>query len=231
MHAAKFVCAATAILFGAIALESTAAAQTFVPYHEDPAPNTGPTYNWITNCYDAPGGTNSFCPHANVAPSRRSVPAVDPCFIAQNAMRPCKPKPVPQVGVWGAIATAPNMGWGSIGNRPTEAAARAEAIRLCQSKNPGSICKVAVAVPDACVALAMSDADNISRISGPIGAVDVAENNAMLQCQRAGGRSCVIKKSLCADGINHVSGGNTEFVNGHPIHVPQGGGRPFGRRM
>ena len=47
----------------------------------------------------------SVCYNANVGNSRpRPVPTVDPCFIAQNAMRPCKPKLVgvdPQtVGTW-----------------------------------------------------------------------------------------------------------------------------------
>jgi hypothetical protein len=103
--AMRFVWVAIAILFGAIALESTASAQDYIPYHEDPTPDTGPVYNGITNCYDAPGGIASFCPNANVGTaSGHPVPTVDPCFIAQNAMRPCKPEPVgvdpKTVGIW-----------------------------------------------------------------------------------------------------------------------------------
>jgi hypothetical protein len=106
-RAVRYVCVATAILFGAIALESAASAQDqdFVPYHEDPTPDTGIHYNGITNCYDAPGGLASFCPNANAGTANsHPVPTVDPCFIAQNAMRPCVPEPVgvdpKTVGVW-----------------------------------------------------------------------------------------------------------------------------------
>jgi hypothetical protein len=154
--------------------------------------------------------------------------------IEYNPYLPCLnppgPKPAPLPDVWGAIATAPNMGWGYVQSRSTEAAAIAEAIRQCRLKNPDSVCKVVVTVPDVCVALAMSDPDNISTIGGPIGAVNVAEGGAMLKCKRAGGRSCVIKKSFCADGIQHVTRGETVFSNGNPIFIPQGGGLPFGRR-
>ena len=104
----KAIWAATAILFGAIVLDPAAWADDFVPYHEDPTPDYAPVYNGITDCYDAPGGLASFCPRANnnggVASNQR-VPYVDPCFIAQNAMRPCTKKPPvgvnpKTVGVW-----------------------------------------------------------------------------------------------------------------------------------
>jgi len=85
--------AAIAILSGAVALQPAASAQDFIPYHEDPTPSYAPVYNMNTDCYDAPGGLASCCPHANGGTaSSRTVPHVDPCFIEQNAMRPCKPK-------------------------------------------------------------------------------------------------------------------------------------------
>ena len=106
--AVRFACAAMIVLFGATAPDSRAWADDFIPYHEDPTPDYGPVYNGITDCYDAPGGLASFCPHAhahgNAGVTNRWVPRVDPCFIAQNAMRPCTKKPVgvdPRtVGVW-----------------------------------------------------------------------------------------------------------------------------------
>ena len=99
---------AMAILFSAIVLVAQASAQDdFVPYHEDPSPNYGPVYNEVTDCYDAPSGLASFCPHGNAnggTANNPLVPRVDPCFIAQNAMRPCVKNPVgvdPRtVGVW-----------------------------------------------------------------------------------------------------------------------------------
>ena len=97
----------TAVLFGAIALGSPAWADDFVPYHEDPTPSYAPEYNLATDCYDAPGGLASFCPHANNnggAPANQWVPHVDQCFIDQNAMRPCKKKVVgvdpKTIGIW-----------------------------------------------------------------------------------------------------------------------------------
>jgi hypothetical protein len=95
--------AAIAIAFGAIALGSAASAQDFVPYQESPTPDYGPVYNGVTNCYDSPGGVASFCPGGGGG-TTRTVPWVDPCFIAQNAMRPCTPQPVgvdpKTVGTW-----------------------------------------------------------------------------------------------------------------------------------
>jgi len=86
----KCVWVAIAIVLGAIALERAASAQV---------------YNSITNCYDSTDGNASFCPNANVGTaSSHPVLTVDPCFIAQNAMRPCTPEPVgvdrETVGIW-----------------------------------------------------------------------------------------------------------------------------------
>jgi len=80
-RATRLVCAATAFLVGGAALESTALAQ-------------GAAYNYISGCYDDPAGiAPPVCPNANAGNSRpRTVLTVDPCFIAQNAMRPCKSK-------------------------------------------------------------------------------------------------------------------------------------------
>jgi len=98
---------AMAALIAAFALGGAAWADDFIPYHEDPTPNYAPEYNFATDCYDAPGGLASFCPHANNnggAANNQRVPYVDPCFIAQNAMRPCTKDPVgvdpKTVGTW-----------------------------------------------------------------------------------------------------------------------------------
>jgi hypothetical protein len=42
------------------------------------------------------------------------------------------------------------------------------------------------------------------KLASPTGATNFASGNATLQCQRAGGHSCQIAVSFCADGINHV---------------------------
>ena len=106
-RAMRRVGAAMPILFGAMALQSTAAADDFIPYHEVSPPIPAPIYNEATDCYDAPSGLGSFCPRANNnggTASTRTVPYVDPCFIEQNAMRPCTPKIVgvdpKTIGTW-----------------------------------------------------------------------------------------------------------------------------------
>ena len=44
-------------------------------------------YNPITNCYDSTSGLASFCPQGN--PNAAPKVGYDPCFLQQNAMRPC----------------------------------------------------------------------------------------------------------------------------------------------
>lgn len=101
----SWVWIAMPIAFGAMISEPTASADDFIPYHEEPTPSPAPIYNDVTDCYDAPSGLGSFCPHANSGiANTRPVPYVDPCFIEQNAMRPCTPKIVgvdpKTVGTW-----------------------------------------------------------------------------------------------------------------------------------
>ena len=80
------ICVAVAVVLGVIALEPTASAQV---------------YNPITNCYDSTDGNASFCPGGGGGGGGggRPVPHIDPCFLAQNAMRPCTSQPSKPVGV------------------------------------------------------------------------------------------------------------------------------------
>jgi hypothetical protein len=77
-----------------------------------------------------------------------------------------------------------------------------------------------VAVADVCVALATSDAEKVFAIGGPTGAGNFADSAALLKCQRAGGKSCVIARSICGDGERHELQGQTTYSNGNPIFVP-----------
>jgi hypothetical protein len=134
--------------------------------------------------------------------------------------------PPPKPDVWGAIAVSPSLAWGSSWNFNSQQAAEAEALRRCNQHTPANthkaVCKIAVSVADVCVSLATSFHDKIYAIGGPAGAVNFAENNATLLCKRAGGRSCAITSSFCADGVRHVLQGQTIFSNGNPIFVPNG---------
>ena len=76
-----------AIVLGMIAVERAASAQV---------------YNPITNCYDSTDGMASFCPGSDGGGGgggSHPIPRIDPCYIAQNAMRPCTSQPSKPVGV------------------------------------------------------------------------------------------------------------------------------------
>ena len=140
--------------------------------------------------------------------------------------------PPPKPDVWGAIAIAPDLNWGTSWNFKTKEAAQAEAIRRCQSQHGAGSCKVATIVADVCVSLAISAAEKIYHVGGPTGAINFADDNAKLLCQCAGGRNCVIATNFCADRERHMLQGQTVFSNGNPIVVPAGQTMPggFGRR-
>ncbi len=91
-------------------------------------------------------------------------------------------------------------------------------------------CQVVKTVPDFCLALAISPSERTAFVGGPIAAANIAEENAVLQCWRAGGRSCHIVVSFCADGKKHVLRGETMTQGTNPIFVPQSG-RAVGRRF
>jgi hypothetical protein len=112
------------------------------------------------------------------------------------------PPPLPDV--FGAIAVATNLDWGTAWNFKSEAAAQAEALRRCKAASHRTDCKVAVTVADVCVSLSISKPNRLYAVGGPTGAVNYAEANSNLHCQRAGGKACVIATSFCADGIRHT---------------------------
>jgi hypothetical protein len=140
--------------------------------------------------------------------------AENPCPPGQgnNNSEPSK------ADVWGAIAVSPTTLYAiSSRNYGSEQAAKIAALKACSVKGARD-CVIAVTVADTCVALAISKAEKIRAVGGPTGALNFATGNAMLHCQRAGGRSCQIATDTCADGIDHE------------ISLPQNS-VPFGRRM
>jgi hypothetical protein len=141
-----------------------------------------------------------------------------------------RPRPPPKPDVWGAIAVSAGLDWGTSWNYQSEQAAKTEALRRCQLHAKPGACRIAVSVADVCTALVMSDADKLWRIGGPTGAVNFAEANGKLLCQRAGGKACKVAVSFCADGVRHELKGETVYSNGNPIFVPEGqSATPYGR--
>jgi hypothetical protein len=137
-----------------------------------------------------------------------------PHYSCENQHR--MPAPPPEPDVWGALAVSPStLAQGHSWNFPTEAQAAKRALAECQAQHV-SDCRVVVTVADVCVSLAASEGDKVYAVGGPIGAANYADGNAMLKWQRAGGRSCAVVVSFCADGIRHVIG--------------EPSGAPFGRR-
>ncbi len=132
-----------------------------------------------------------------------------------------KPAPPPLPDVWGALAVSPStLLWGSSWNWKSQKEAESEALRRCHLAGGQGACKIIVTVPDVCASLALSSAQKIISVGGPAGAANFADNNAILRCQRAGGKSCAVVASFCADGIRHVLNGQTINSNGNPIYVP-----------
>lgn len=112
--------------------------------------------------------------------------------------------PPPEPDVWGSIAISTSLKWGISWNFKSKEAAEAAAMARCKTASSVHDCKVAVTVADVCVSLALSAPQRLYAIGGPTGAVNYADANANLHCQRAGGKSCVIATSFCADGIRHI---------------------------
>lgn len=139
------------------------------------------------------------------------------CDEGPNVTNAYTPPPLPDV--FGAIAVATNLDWGISWNYKSEAEAKAEALRRCKLVSHRNDCKVAVSVADVCVSLSISKANRLYAIGGPTGAVNYAEANSNLHCQRAGGKACVIATSLCADGIRHT------------VPMNDGTAVPFGRSV
>ena len=127
------------------------------------------------------------------------------------------PPPLPDV--FGAIAVDTDLNYGTAWNYKSEEAAKNEALRRCKSVSRRSDCKVAVSVADVCISLSVSKINRLYAIGGPTGAVNYAEANSNLHCQRAGGKACVIAASFCADGIRHI----VPLENGTKV--------PFGRSL
>jgi hypothetical protein len=110
----------------------------------------------------------------------------------------------PLPDVFGAIAVDTSMNYGTAWNYKSEDVAKTEALRRCKAVAQRSDCRIAVLVADVCISLSVSKINRLYAIGGPTGAVNYAEANSNLHCQRAGGKACVIATSFCADGIRHT---------------------------
>jgi hypothetical protein len=142
-------------------------------------------------------------------------------FNSGEAARKTPPKP----DVWGAVAMSPGaVAWGVAWNYKSEASAKTEALARCRkAKVGGTACQVIKTVADVCLAIVASNPEKVAVIGGPTGASNFAEGNGQLLCQRAGGKSCKVLESFCADGQKHVLQGQTVYgAGGNPIFVPQG---------
>lgn len=114
-------------------------------------------------------------------------------------------QPPPEPDVWGAIAISTSLRFAKSWNYKSQQAAETAALSTCRSVSPIKDCKIIVSVADVCVSLAISNPERLYAVGGPIGAANYADGNAYLRCQRAGGKSCVIVESFCADGIRHIT--------------------------
>jgi hypothetical protein len=108
-----------------------------------------------------------------------------------------------KVDVWGAIAASPTtLASGNAWNFASQQDAGARALKECAA-NGARDCKVVAAVANVCVAYAASLPEKAYGVSGAVRTTKAASSDALAQCQRAGGRSCVVDVSFCADGVRH----------------------------
>ena len=114
----------------------------------------------------------------------------------------CSPSQGPsKVDAWGAVAASPTtLASGNSWNFASREDAHARALKEC-ADNGARDCKVVAAVANDCVAYAASMPEKVYGVSGAVRTTKVAKGDALAQCQRAGGRSCVVDVSFCADGV------------------------------
>lgn len=131
-----------------------------------------------------------------------------------------EPRRAPKPDVWGALAvSASTLASGTSWNYNTADAANQAALDGCRERG-GIDCKIVKSVADVCVSLAVSSPQKLFTVGGPTGAGNFADDAALLKCRRAGGKSCIVQASFCADGERHDLFGHTVFSNGNPIFVP-----------
>jgi hypothetical protein len=129
-----------------------------------------------------------------------------------------QPAPQPLPDKFGAVAWSKStLIFATAWRFDTEQAAKDFALRDCAKKGAKD-CTLAVSVADYCVAVAISPAEKVIQIGGPIPSNSLAGDNAVLHCQRAGGRSCKVAIAFCADGVDR----ETRLPNSPA---------PFGRRL
>jgi len=106
-----------------------------------------------------------------------------------------------KVDVWGVVAASPTtLASGNSWNLASRQDANARALKECAA-NGVRDCKVVAAVANDCVAYAASMPEKVYGVSGAVRTTKAASSDALRQCQRAGGQSCVVDVSFCADGV------------------------------
>ena len=121
-----------------------------------------------------------------------------PCPNQNTQQQPAAPS------LWGAIAWSKSTGgWGVSWKLSTPQAAKDYAMGQC-AKSGAKDCAVnTMLADDLCTALAVSQPEKVFGI-GLSGVIDFATPTATYRCQKAGGRSCKIASTFCADGVTRV---------------------------
>jgi hypothetical protein len=121
-----------------------------------------------------------------------------PCPNQNTQQQPSTPS------LWGAIAwSRSTAGWGVSWKFSTQQAAKDYAMGGC-AKSGAKDCAVNTLIADnLCTALAISLPEKVFGI-GLSGVTDLASDTATYRCKAAGGKSCKIARSFCADGVTRV---------------------------
>jgi len=122
-----------------------------------------------------------------------------------QCMRGSGPAAAPPPDKWGALAVSPTtLIDGYSFAFASEQAASQRALQECRKASKANDCKVLITVAATeCTTLAISKPDHVYAAADRSPGFSFAIGNAMLHCQRAGGKFCTIVKPFCADGLAH----------------------------
>jgi hypothetical protein len=120
-------------------------------------------------------------------------PSVDPCFTAQNAMRPCPQKQHAAIA-WSSSTNVVGMSY----REGSETQAKHDAVTNCVQNHGGGDCQTVGWVTGGCGAIAISPA-KVYGWSGFAASRAVAWNAALSQCGKGGVRSCRVALATCTN--------------------------------
>ena len=147
------------------------------------------------------------CDPPSKAPGGLSIKPPDPCFIQQNAMRPCTSPPAQNntgsAGTYAATAISPSsLDTGTSWGAASSAEAEQLAIQFCAKQGNNKDCKSLTWAKNACVAIAISHGtghNDGTWGSSWNGNLSTAKARAISLCTTAKNKDCKVQQSACSN--------------------------------